>query len=159
MAPNVVIRSAALSAEVSYREASDLMDATAELTDTGKRNHRSEQRRIAMLGTDVLVDAKPWRLVRLKSAAAAQWWGMGTRWCTASRSGGAFDAYVAKGDLFVLVTPEGRFQLSAAEGEFRDAGDSSATLADVLYGAPSDLRNAIAVVVRSPGSTLGGRIE
>lgn len=107
------------------------------------REARASERVRALAGSATLFCEAKWRLVRLDTAAAAIWWGRGTLWCTSSRNGQAFAAYHAKGQLLVLLTPVGRYQLATHSGEFRDAADRPARLTDALTRAPAPLRQIL----------------
>ncbi|KRA97609.1 hypothetical protein ASD83_10850 [Devosia sp. Root685] len=107
------------------------------------REAQASERARALAGSATLFCEAKWRLVRLDTAEAAIWWGRGTRWCTSSRNGEAFAAYHAKGQLLVLLTPTGRYQLATDSEEFRDAADRPARLTGVLARAPAPLRQML----------------
>ncbi|MBJ3786992.1 hypothetical protein [Devosia sediminis] len=127
----------------TYHSAQDLFNAEGYIKGPGRRDLRRAERDVAMAGSEVLFDEGRWRLVLLRSQAAAAWWGMGTRWCTASRSDNRFELYARQGDLLVILSPCDRYQLSCATGEFRNSSDGHANLAQVLHRAPSAMRSIL----------------
>lgn len=131
-----------------FRTVSELLCVENHLTFDGVSQLRKAERVQAYADSDLLFDQGRWKLVYLKSQAAARWWGKGTRWCTSARIANQFEAYASKGPLLVLLTPGDRYQLAVGTREFRDAADRSANLVLALRGAPPPLRDMIA-------STLG----
>ncbi|WP_140048919.1 hypothetical protein [Devosia lucknowensis] len=91
-----------------------------------------------------------WAVIQLHSRAAATWWGMGTRWCTAARECNGFDRYVSLGPLFVLLTPAGKFQVHPATAELRNEADGEVDLRTLIAGAPADFASTLEHV-RQPG--------
>ena len=134
-----------------YHSARALLHADGFAKESGKRELRRAERDEAMAGSDVLFDEHRWKLVRLRSKAAAQWWGLGTRWCTAGRSDNRFERYAGLGELLVLLTPVDRYQLSCATGEFRSSNDGRADLAQVLRWAPHGLSSLLHARTRQGG--------
>ncbi len=127
-----------------YTAIDELFVIESYLTTVGAGDLRKAQRAAAYADTDILFDHGRWKLVRLRSRAAASWWGMGTRWCTSARTGNSFDLYSLRGPLLVLITPTDRYQLAVATGEFRDAADNIIDLDAVLLSAPIELRQIMA---------------
>lgn len=69
-------------------------------------------------------------LVSPKTHYASQWWGRGTRWCTASENNSMFDQYNNKAPLLIIIMPNGdKCQLQVTEDNFQfmDASDKSVT--------------------------------
>jgi hypothetical protein len=128
-----------------YLTADELLDACSSIPAAGTRELRRQRRRQAIADSDILFEQTGWKLVRLRSREAACWWGMGTRWCTAARSDNRFEMYALRGDLLVLCTPAGRFQLSRQTGEFRDAADAPASLTEALADSPEQLRDLLLI--------------
>jgi|TARA_R110002012_G_scaffold310217_1_gene517808 hypothetical protein len=126
-----------------YSDAQELIDAEQHLAPPADRDRHEQEKAQAKADSRVLYADGPWRLIRLETVAAAQWWGRGTRWCTAARVNNAFCVYAAQGPLIVVLTPSGRYQLATASMEFRDAGDRPASLAAVLEPAPEPLGHAL----------------
>lgn len=123
-----------------YRSAIELLNAEGLVEENERRAFRRAEKEMAMAGSNILFDGDRWKLVHLRSHAAARWWGMGTRWCTSERSDGHYERYNHLGDLLVILAPGDRYQLSCGTGEFRNSADGHADLARVLRAAPSDLR-------------------
>lgn len=123
-----------------YRGASDLMSACSDLPPRDLRGLRAAERTAALAGTQILFDDGVWKLLKLLDCTAAQWWGKGTRWCTSSKLNNRFSWYAHRGDLMVMVTPRGKFQLFIPTGEFKDAADRHAALSAVLRSAPASLQ-------------------
>lgn len=126
-----------------YRDIQELIDAEQFCAPAAERDRHELEKAQATLGSRVLFADGPWRLVELQTLAAAQWWGRGTRWCTAARLNNKFKAYSGQGPLLVLLTPGGRYQLAIATMEFCDAGDRPSDLSAVLNAAPELLGHAI----------------
>jgi hypothetical protein len=56
---------------------------------------------------------------------ASQWWGKGTRWCTAAKKNCYFNQYNAKAPLIIFVMPDGvKFQLFVSSRDFQLCNDS-----------------------------------
>lgn len=123
-----------------YRSADALLTARCSMPPQDEKRGRQVERDTAHAGSDLLFKDGPWRLIWLKTRQAAEFWGRGTRWCTAAQRNNAFNAYAGAGELWVLTTPSGRYQLATGSGEFRDAADNPATLEAVLAPAPLGLR-------------------
>lgn len=123
-----------------YRTADELLDIEYLLSDQSRMSLRAEEKKRAYAVSSVLYEEGRWKLVHLLGQEAAEWWGRGTRWCTAARNGNRFASYAAGGDLLVILTPHGKFQLATATGEFRDAADWPADLATTLRDAPDGVR-------------------
>lgn len=126
-----------------YVSIEELQSAETGMRSQCVREARASERARALAGSATLFCEAKWRLIRLDTAEAAVWWGRGTRWCTSSRNGQAFAAYHAKGQLLLLLTPTGRYQLATHSGEFRDAADRPARLTDALTRAPAPLRQIL----------------
>lgn len=126
-----------------YQSAEEIFAAYQEVHPQEARIIREAERAAAYCASQVLFKKDKWCLVRLGNEQAARWWGRGTRWCTAAHTNNQFDAYASKGDILVLITPLGRYQLAKHTGEFRDAADQPATLTAVLRMAPSSLRHIL----------------
>lgn len=62
--------------------------------------YKPEDIEAIMNGAQVLLDDLRHRVVVLKAAAAASWWGRGTRWCTADPAW--FQTYHQHGDLIYI---------------------------------------------------------
>ncbi|MCS4090104.1 hypothetical protein [Rhizobium sp. BK176] len=89
---------------------------------SGKASKRSDRNR-AYLDSDVFT-ADGWTMAKLGSAFAAQWWGLGTRWCTTEKSGNMYHSYAKQGPLRVFVSPEGvKHQLHIGTVSLCDATD------------------------------------
>lgn len=121
------------------RSAAELLNVEGLLPRESWESLRAAERRRAYAESTVLFESGAWKLIQLHTKEASQWWGRGTRWCTAARSGNQFHAYVPRGELLVIVAPNGKFQLATATGEFRDAADARAWLPKVLRTAPQEL--------------------
>lgn len=125
---------------MGYRTVDQLMNARNAMPEPGARELRRRQKRDAMAGSEMLFDGAGWKLVQQMTRDAAKWWGLGTRWCTAATFDNSFERYAAKGDLWVLITPVDRYQLSQGTSEFRDSADRPAAVNVALAGAPADLQ-------------------
>jgi len=126
-----------------YRTAQELMESEFLVHSHSGQRLRDAARALADEGSEMLFQHERWRLVRLKSQAAAQYWGRGTRWCTAAERNNAFASYAQRGALLMLQTPQGRYQLSIGSWEFCDEADRPANLKRVLARAPAELRRIV----------------
>lgn len=64
---------------------------------------------------------------------SAQWWGRGTRWCTAAEENNAFEEYHRQGPLVVFIVNGAKFQFHAPSDSFHDDADG---LVDVAVLEP-----------------------
>lgn len=124
-----------------YKSERDVWEALREAgigpepENTGKGAKRSDRNR-AHLESDVLT-ADGWTMATLRSAFAARWWGMGTRWCTTEKSGRTYKSYADRGDLRVFVSPQGvKHQLHVATASLCDAADSRVNMGAYLSTIP-----------------------
>ena len=122
-----------------YRTAADFLKAGQFLTENGRRRQREERKAEAHAGSRIIYRDQHWTLVHLQNRTAAEWWGMGTRWCTSGRTNNQFSSYASRGDLLVLNTPLGKYQFYTGTGECRDELDCPAVMSRILTGAPPKL--------------------
>ncbi len=108
----------------------------------------------AYLESSTLFEYGRWVVIQLHSRAAAVWWGMGTRWCTAARECNGFDRYVSLGPLFVLLTPAGKFQVHPATAELRDEANGEVDLDTLTAGAPTAFASTLERVLQHVDPTL-----
>lgn len=125
-----------------FRTIEEVRDAAGEIPPSGMRNMRMKTRQDARRQTTHLYDDGTWTVLRLDGPSAARQWGWGTRWCTAT-SEDSYRRYTLAGDLVVLITPAGKFQLGTASMEFRDEADRDADLQGVLSKAPTGFADAV----------------
>lgn len=87
----------------------------------------------------IVWDAEDCRVVRLRTKAAAMWWGRGTRWCTASKTDSMFCRYADQGPLHVVLRKggPGKWQLHEASGQLMDEADAPASAESVAAAVPS----------------------
>jgi len=101
----------------------------------------------------VLHDGADGLLVEVYTAAAAAWWGRGTKWCTSGQDGVHARAYLRKGPLYVACLPEGaKFQWSCA-APVADTRNNDAGFEEVLARIPAAAEHAIplaALLRRAP---------
>jgi hypothetical protein len=95
-----------------------------------------------------------WAIIQLHSKAAATWWGMGTRWCTAARERNAFERYTSLGPLYILLSPDGKFQAHPATSELRDEADREVDLKTLIAGAPAAFASTLEQVRQPADSSL-----
>jgi hypothetical protein len=104
---------------------------------SGKASKRSDRNR-AYLESEVAT-ADGWTMIKLGSAFAATWWGMGTRWCTTEKSGRTYKNYADRGPLRVFISPEGvKHQLHIATTSLCDATDKSVGIKQYLSQLPTE---------------------
>lgn len=98
---------------------------------SGKEIKRAE-RDMAYAESEILKQ-DGWTMATLKGPVAAQWWGLGTRWCTTEKTGRTYRRYAESGPLRVFVKPNGeKFQLHMASGSLCDAADETIPLAEFI---------------------------
>jgi hypothetical protein len=77
-----------------------------------------------------------------KTEEASKFLGRGTKWCTAADKDNMFDNYNSKGKLYVIDCKNGEkyqfyFAKKISENEYRDAGDESINLFELVNKYPS----------------------
>nr|WP_314257240.1 hypothetical protein [uncultured Devosia sp.] len=122
-----------------YKTAGELLDAASGSDPAIIRRTRQRERD----QTVHLFENSGWTLIRLDGPDAARRWSWGTRWCTGTPS--AYARYRLRGELLVLLTPAGKFQLATGSGELRDARDVDVDLKQVMAGAPTEMVVALRV--------------
>jgi len=81
------------------------------------------------------------RLIRLLNREAAEYYGRGTRWCTAARNNNMFDYYFKSGPLYVVLPKKPQFatekyQMHPATGQCKDHEDNTYKFYKVLDRFP-----------------------
>ena len=110
-----------------YKTVADLRSVIPTSIRVSQRNAEAAAAKVeAYAGSEVLFREGAWRVLQLHSYAASCFWGLGTKWCTTT-SENVFRHYIARGRLFVVLTPRGRFQLNSG-GQFMDASDHEVDL-------------------------------
>lgn len=126
-----------------YKTLGDLSNCEFAVNSTAAINLKKAARDLAQRESTTLFRQDRWRIVRVHTEAAARWWGMGTRWCTASRERNSFDRYATRGPIFILLTPTGKYQLHPASDEVRDAADRPVDLEITTRGSPPGFSKAL----------------
>ena len=101
-------------------------DAAEEPTPSGRERKRQERAK-AIAESDVVDDdlSEGWTIASPKTHFSSQWWGKGTRWCTAMRTSENYDSYMSTGRLRVFITPEGeKLQAHITSMTICDANDT-----------------------------------
>ncbi|WNG47196.1 hypothetical protein F0U60_26010 [Archangium minus] len=88
-----------------------------------KRARAAEEREKARAESRVLYEDEELIVAVPLTQASAQWWGRGTRWCTAAEENNAFEAYNRQGPLVVFITNGVKFQFHAPSDSFHDDAD------------------------------------
>jgi hypothetical protein len=110
--------------------------------ESGKQAKRSDRNR-AHLESEVL-HADGWTMAHLKTAFAARWWGIGTRWCTTEKSGRTYNHYAQMGSLRVFVSPQGiKHQLHIGTGSLCDATDKPVGMESYLERLPPSFLDVV----------------
>lgn len=92
---------------------------------SNRQADKSEGQRFFADGEAVmLVDTNNVKIIELKSKAASQYFGRGTRWCTAATEDCMFDRYHSEGPLYVVIEGGQKYQFHFETGSFMDAQDS-----------------------------------
>lgn len=70
--------------------------------------------------------------------AAACYFGIGTRWCTAAtKTANHFDNYNSRGPLYIVYTPDGRYQFQFESNSFMDEVDKRINIPAVIKSNPT----------------------
>jgi hypothetical protein len=71
-------------------------------------------------------DDADFKIIRIKSKAAAEYFGKGTRWCTTSENGDMYSHYASQGDLFIIILREDheKWQFHFQTMQFMDSKDN-----------------------------------
>ena len=141
-----------------YGSLGDVWDAVRPLVQANAATSRADderrERQAVLAESTVLLPADDsggtgWIVAIPNTKRASNWWGRGTRWCTAGGGHNYFDIYNNNGPLVVFVRPDGeKFQFHAHSGQFMDAADRRARF-DVI---PKEVRRALRR--RAPGLDL-----
>jgi len=110
----------------SVKTLPELYRAVAPYLEGGSKRQVSAQER-AVIDSETVVRYKgpEGMIVIPKTERAAQFWGRGTQWCTGARENCMFKHYAERGDLFVIVLPDGtKYQLHLSSGQFMDEQDA-----------------------------------
>lgn len=81
------------------------------------------------------------RIIVPADQTAACYYGQGTRWCTAGRTGNMFNTYHNQGPLYIILPkqpayPGEKYQLHFESGQYMDERDESVDLKDVVARHP-----------------------
>ena len=143
--------------------------AEAPAVSRSEADRAREASQLARKAATVVWDAEDCRVVRLKTKAAAMWWGRGTRWCTASRTDSMFAMYDGQGPLHVVLRKggPGKWQLHEASGQLMDEADAPVSAELVAATVPSvresPVWNGMMVAAGDPRAVLSmlvdGRLE
>lgn len=112
-----------------YKNSEDLYTAIQPYLEIVSQNDLNRQYEKQMYNEVIVRYNSPnYRIVTPKTKAAAQFFGMNTRWCTSAKeSNNMFDSYNAKGPLYIILEKKTnqRWQFHPCTGEFRDETDAS----------------------------------
>ena len=114
---------------------------------SGKDEERREREAVRAEST-ILLEEQGWIVAIPRTQRASDWWGRGTKWCTASVNyREMFDRYNKRGPLVVFVAPDGtKHQFHAPTNFFMDALDHSAPRLEALTDAMPLIRTRLPVL-------------
>jgi len=122
-----------------YQSLSDLEDAIEAVA--GTKSKREEIRDIKHEGADKIFDKGGVTVYRIKTEAAAKFYGAGTKWCTAAENHCQFNNYNSRGPLYVvfckdLEGKQAKFQFHFEDDQFMDVRDEEVNLTKLLKKNP-----------------------
>lgn len=122
-----------------YHSVEDLLSVVpTRIAENRRRQEREGLKEAAYRESEVLFRNGRWSIVRLFGFAAAQFWGLGTKWCT-TQAEHTFMRYVAGGELLVFLAPHGKYRLATHSQMFRDERDNAFDLAVFRSAPPQSL--------------------
>ena len=99
---------------------------------------KDEERRLresVRAESTIIMERNDWTVVIPQTVRASQWWGRGTRWCTASSKAPMFTSYNRSGPLVIFVRPDGKkFQFHAPGQQFMNDADKAVKPNTALAG-------------------------
>lgn len=120
-----------------YHSVGDLLSAVpTRIAEAQRRRDREALKATAYRESKILFRDGRWVIVQLNGYTAAQFWGLGTRWCTTSAEH-VFHRYADEGALLVFLTPHGKYQMATSSRTFRDERDAPVDLS-VFRAAPPE---------------------
>lgn len=116
-------------------ELEELLDVEAPYADNEYKSNGEIEREIKANGAVKLIEEPNFVAIKLLTKDAAQYYGRGTKWCTAANTNNAFDSY--SDDLIVLLTEiEGKnrkFQFHFRSGQFMNEKDVEVTKDEIAH--------------------------
>jgi hypothetical protein len=126
-----------------YTDIGDFYSVVDEYPDpTGKQQQDKGQAKAYYEDSEI-------RVIVPEDQTAACYYGQGTRWCTAGRTGNMFNHYSSQGPLYIVVPKQPKldkgekYQFHFETGQYMDAADNPISLKYVVANYPS-LRTAFA---------------
>lgn len=115
---------------------------------------KAEQAREIKSQSIRLLDQEPYLVLIPKTKEAAQFYGAGTRWCTAAENNNYFDQYNEDGPLFIIIQKQPPLGYNDWLSQQQSAKFSSRSLYDFLAKAtPEELQAAYAEYKQQGGET------
>jgi len=115
-------------------------------------SNREKRRQDKEEGSELIHNENGVSVRRIDTQAASNLYGAGTKWCTTNKgaaeqnlTGSKFDDYIKKGSLYIINTPEGKFQVhhdnKGEVKEFRDEADKAVPIDSIVDRYP-EIANA-----------------
>ena len=123
-----------------YHHLSDLEDAIGAVN--GAKSKRQEIKAIKHDGADKIFDRGGVTVYKIKTEAAAKFYGAGTKWCTAADVNCRFNYYNKRGPLYIVFCKDldgdpAKYQFHFESNQFMDEKDRSVNLSFLVKRNPS----------------------
>ena len=107
----------------SFKSISSFYIFTDNLPEVFVEDMEEDIKKQARKEVDKIQESENWLVLIPKTELAARVYGMGTRWCTASKEHSRFDYYNEMGPLYILINKKTneKFQFHWESGQFMDA--------------------------------------
>jgi len=122
-----------------YQNLSDLEDAIEAVN--GAKSKREEIKDVKHDGADKIFDRGGVTVYKIKTEAAAKFYGKGTKWCTAAEHNNMFKTYDRQGPLYIIFIKQSdgnifKYQFHFESNQFMDAKDSTIFLNSLVKRFP-----------------------
>ena len=97
------------------------------------KSGKQQKREIKDQGVIKIIDTPNFKVISPTTEEAAQFYGKGTKWCTAADKNCAFNTYNAKGKLYIIMAGDRKFQLHMEDGQFMDEQDQDISKGDISF--------------------------
>lgn len=120
-----------------YKAIQDLWIVTDPLEGEKEILSKSQVEKVIKSDTKKIIDTPDFKVIIPKTEAAAQYYGKGTKWCTAAEDNCMFNDYNNQGPLYIIIAGSGenakKFQLHVETEQFMNDKDVDLKKADIAY--------------------------
>jgi len=108
-----------------YKTLADLEDAVEDAEEV--KSKRQEKQDIKAEGADIIFESNDYTIIKLKTEAAACYYGKNTRWCTTGDQNNMFDYYNQDGPIYVILDHKinRKFQVHWESNQFMNERDEA----------------------------------